>query len=177
MNNRMEQWPSQQTVTIEMAETDAVLNDETRRALRRRVRQISMVAVGAAVAIVLLSVAGLAAILSIPWQFSVALTAGVVVALPLAVPYAMLRVLGLSHRDVTYVGKQAYREAVAEAIALSGTQTLSPAFTENIAIDADTENSPPESEEMEVEEMDATESSTARESTDSQQQTDTQPDL
>jgi hypothetical protein len=148
-----------------MADTDAVMNDETRRALQRRVRQIGMVVVGAAVAIVIFGVAGLAAILSIPWQLSLALTTGVTFAIPVAVPYAMLRVLGLSHQDVLYVGKQAYREAVAEVIALSGTRETADVFTESIALGEETENSPSEAEEM-----NADESSTESESTDLQQQ-------
>lgn len=122
-----------------MTESDAVLNDETRRALRWRGRQIGMVVIGAAVA------------------------------LPLAVPYAMLRVLGLSHRDVLYVGKQAYRETVVEVIALSGTQQTADVFTESNALDAEAENSSPEAEEM-----DAAEAS-EHESTDLQQQTEPEP--
>ncbi|HET7324721.1 MAG TPA: hypothetical protein VFJ06_10345 [Halococcus sp.] len=151
-----------------MADTDAVMNAETRRALRRRGRQIGMVAIGVAVAIVLFGVAGLAAILSIPWQLSRALTVGVTVALPLAVPYAMLRVLGLSHRDVIYVGRQAYREVVAEVIALSGTQQTAAVFTEN-AVNG--ENSPSEAEEM-----NADEASTEHESTAQPQQAEPTPD-
>jgi hypothetical protein len=122
------------------AEHDRVLNPETRRALGRRVRQGGMLVVGALVAIVVFGVAGLAAILSIPWQLSLALTTGVTVAIPVAVPYAMLRVLGLSHQDVLYVGKQAYREAVTEAIALSGTQQTADVFTESIALGEETED-------------------------------------
>jgi hypothetical protein len=152
------------------AEHDRVLNPETRRALVRRVRQAGMLVVGALVAIVIFGVAGLAAILSIPWQLSLALMASVTVAVPVAVPYAMLRVLGLSHQDVLYVGKQAYREGVAEVIALSGTRETADVFTENIAIGEDTENSPPEAEEM-----DAEETSTESEPTDLQQQTEPDP--
>lgn len=144
-----------------MTGTDAILNAETRRALRQRVRQVGMLVVGAAIAIVLFGVAGLAAMLSIPWQLSLALTTGVTVAIPVAVPYAMLRVVGLSHRDVLYVGKQACREGVAEVIALSGTQQTADVFTADNALDAETENSSPEAE---TEEMDADETSTDNES-------------
>lgn len=153
-----------------MTDADAVMNDETRRALGRRVRQGGMLVVGAAVAIVLFGVAGLAAILSIPWQLSLALTAGVTVAIPAAVPYAMLRVVGLSHQDVLYVGKQAYREGVTEVVALSGMRETADVFTESIALGEETENSPSEAEEM-----DADESSTENEPTDLQQQTEPDP--
>ena len=150
-----------------MAETDAVLNAETRRALRRRVRQVGMVAVGAAVAIVIFGVTGLAAILSVPWQLQLALAVGVAVAIPVAVPYVMLRVLGLSHRDVLYVGKQAYQEGVAEAIALSGTRRTADVFGENegeiVEAAENSANPPPD-------EMDTDESSTESEPTDLQQQ-------
>jgi hypothetical protein len=148
-----------------MTDADAVMNDETRRALGRRVRQGGMLVVGAAVAIVLFGVAGLAAILSIPWQLSLALTAGVTVAIPAAVPYAMLRVVGLSHQDVLYVGKQAYREGVTEVVALSGMRETADVFTESIALGEETESS-----SSEAEEMDAEETSTESEPTDLQQQ-------
>jgi hypothetical protein len=129
-----------------MAETDAVLNAETRRALRRRGRQGGMVVVGAVVTIVIFGVAGLAAILSVPWQLHLAVTVGVTVAIPVAVPYAMLRVLGLSHQDVLYVGKQAYQEGVAEVIALGRTQRTANVFEESTSesgTSEETENSPP----------------------------------
>lgn len=153
-----------------MSDNDAVLNGETRRALRWRGRQIGMVAVGAAVALALFGVAGLAATLSIPWQLALALTAGVTVALPFAVPYAMLCVLGLSHRDVLYVGKQAYREVIAEVIALSGTQQTADVFTESNALDVETENPPSEAEEMD------TDGTSEYESTDQPQQAEPTPE-
>ncbi|WP_273837465.1 hypothetical protein [Halococcus sp. PRR34] len=114
-----------------MTAADTVLNAETQRALRRRVRQLKMVAVGGLVAIVLFGAAGLSATSSVPWQLSVVVTVVVAVALPVAVPYAMLRVYGLAHRDVLYVAKRAYREVAAEIIALSGTSTVSVAFGES----------------------------------------------
>ncbi len=153
-----------------MPGTDAILNAETRRALRRRVRQVGMLVVGAAVVIVIFGVAGLAALLSVPWQLHLAVTVAVTVALPVAVPYAMLRVAGLSHRDVAYVGKQAYREVVAETIALSGTRQTADVFTESIATSADTENSPSEAEEMDADET------SEHESTDQPQQADPTPE-
>ena len=127
-----------------MGDSDAVMNDETRRALRRRGRQLGMGVVGAAVALVLLGMAGGAAILSVPWQFSLAVTVGVTVGLPVAVPYAMLRVAGLSHEDVAYVGKQAYREGVTEAIALSGDRQTADVFSDRIALDPEAEDPPSE---------------------------------
>lgn len=152
------------------SETDAVLNAETRRALRRRGRQVGMVVVGAAVALVIFGVAGLAAILSVPWQLHLALTVGVTVAIPVGVPYAMLRVGGLSHRDVLYVGKQAYREGVAEAIALTGTRRTADVFGESEAAEpGEAAESPP------ADEMDTDESSTESEPTDPHQQTEPQP--
>lgn len=154
-----------------MAETDAVMNAETRRALRRRVRQVGMVVVGAAVAIVLFGVAGLAAILSVPWEISLVLTVGVTVAIPVGVPYAMLRVLGLSHQDVLYVGKQAYREGVAEVIALSGTRKTADVFGER---ESRTSEPAESAESPSSDEMDTDESSTESEPTDLQQQAEPQ---
>ena len=113
-----------------MTGSDTVLNAETQRALRRRVRQLKIAAVGGLTAIVLLGVAGLSAMSSVPWQLSVVVTVGITVAVPVAVLYAMLRVLGLSHRDAIFVGKRACREGVAEAIALSGTGRTADVFTE-----------------------------------------------
>lgn len=168
-----------------MSENDTVMNDETRRALRRRGRQLSMWIVGAAVALVLLGMAGGAAILSVPWQFSLAVTVGVAVGFPVAVPYAMLRVAGLSHEDVAYVGKQAYREGVAEAIALSGDRQTADVFSDRIALDPEAEDPPSEADsatdgaaEIEAEgegegesaEMDVDESRTETESIDQPQQ-------
>jgi hypothetical protein len=133
-----------------------------------------MVVVGAAVAIVIFGVAGLAAILSVPWQLHLAVTVGVTVAVPVAIPYAMLRVLGLSHRDVLYAGKQAYREGVAEAIALSGTRR-----TANVFGERESESTPGEAAESaegpSPDAMDTDESSTESEPTDLQQQTEPQP--
>lgn len=157
-----------------MTETDAILNAETRRALQRRGRQVGMVVVGAAVAIVIFGVAGVAAILSVPWQLHLTVTLGVAVAIPVAVPYAMLRVLGLSHRDVLYVAKQAYREGVAEAIALSGMRRTADVFGERESESAPGE--PAESDESpSADEMDTDESSTESEPADFQQQAEPQP--
>jgi hypothetical protein len=159
-----------------MAETDAVLNAETRRALRRRGQQAGILVVGGLVAIVIFGVAGLAAMLSVPWQLQLAVTVGVTVAIPVGVPYAMLRVLGLSHRDVLYVGKQAYREGAAEAIALSGTRRTADVFSEPAsASGADTPAEAAESAESpSPDEIDPNESSTEIEPTD-QQQAEPQP--
>jgi hypothetical protein len=159
-----------------MTETDAVLNAETRRALGRRVRQGGMVVVGAAVAIVIFGVAGLAAILSLPWQLSLAVTVGATVAVPVGVPYAMLRVLGLSHRDVLYAGKQAYREGVAEAIALSGTRRTADVFGERESESGTgTDEEAAESDESpSPDEMSTDKSSTESEPTDLHQQTEPQ---
>lgn len=135
------------------AERDRVLNSETRRALTRIANLISTALIGLLVAVAILSLPALTAIFLVAWQLHLMVTVGVAVALPAVVPYVMLRMLGLSHRDVLYVGKQAYREAVTEIIALSGTQETADVFTEGIAIGEDTENSL-------TEEVDATESST-----------------
>jgi hypothetical protein len=155
-----------------MTETDAVLNAETRRALGRRVRQVGMLVVGGLVAIVIFGVAGLAAILSVPWQLHLAVTVGVTVAIPVAIPYAMLRVLGLSHRDVLYAGKQAYREGVAEAIALSGTRRTADVFGERESTPGEVTES---AKSPSSDEIDTDESSTESEPTDLQQQTEPQP--
>jgi hypothetical protein len=174
--------PGIQTATIPiggahlMAETDAVMNAETRRALRRRGRQVGMVVVGAVVAIVLFGVAGLAAILSVPWQLQVGVTVGVTVAVPVGVSYAMLRVLGLAHRDVLYVGKQAYREGVAEAIALSRTRHTADVFGEGTSEigTGDPAEAAESDESTPADEMDTDESSTESEPTDLQQQAEPQ---
>lgn len=177
-----------------MSDSDAVMNDETRRALRRRGRQLSMGVVGAAVALILLGVAGGAAILSLSWKFSVVATVLVAVALPVAVPYAMLRVAGLSHEDVAYVGKQAYREGVAEAIALSGDRQTADVFSDRIALDPEAEDPPSEGDsgtdgaagieaeaegegEGESTEIDADESRTETESIDQPQQAEPTPEV
>ena len=158
-----------------MAETDAVLNAETRRALRRRVRQLSMVAVGSLVAIVISGVAGLAAMFSVPWQLHLAVTVGVTVAIPVGVPYVMLRVLGLSHQDVLYVGKQAYQEGVAETIALSGTRRTADVFGGSESATGDPAEATESAESPSPDEMDTVESSTESEPTDPQQQAEPQP--
>jgi hypothetical protein len=155
------------------AERDRVLNPETRRALGRRVRQGGMVVVGVVVAIMIFGVAGLAAVLSVPWQLSLAVTVGVAVAVPAAVPYTMLRVLGLSHQDVLYVGKQAYREAVAEATALSGTRKTADVFTKSTS-ESGTGDPAEAAESTPADEMDTDESSTESEPPDLQQQAEPQ---
>jgi hypothetical protein len=163
-----------------MTETDAVLNAETRRALGRRVRQCGMLVVGGLIAIVIFGVAGLAAILSVPWQLHLAVTVGVTVAIPVVVPYAMLRVLGLSHRDVLYAGKQAYREGVAEAIALSGTRRTADVFRESTnesgtGTETGTDEEAAESDESpSPDEMSTDKSSTESEPTDLHQQAEPQ---
>jgi hypothetical protein len=116
---------------------DRVLNAETRRALGHAARLIGVVVVGALTVVITLSLAATTAILSAPWQLYVAVTALVVAVLPVAMPYTMLRVYGLAHRDVVYVGKRAYREIAVEIIALSGTPPTSVAFVESSA-DTDT---------------------------------------
>ena len=165
-----------------MSETDAVMNDETRRALGRRGRQVGMVVVGGIVAIVLFGVVGLAAILSVPWQLHLVVTIAVALALPVAVPYAMLRVYGLATRDVVFVAKRAYREIAAEIIALSGTSTVSGAFDESGTDEAPgvASHSPVEDGSDDAnpgfESGESTdESSTETDPTDLQQQTDPQP--
>lgn len=110
---------------------DRVLNAETRRALGHAVRLIGVVVIGALTVIVALSLAAATAMLSMPWQVYVAVTAIVAITLPVAVPYGILRVYGLAHRDVVYVAKQAYREIAVEIIALSGTAPTSIAFVES----------------------------------------------
>lgn len=153
-----------------MAETDAVLNPESRRALRRRGRQAGMLAVGAAVAIVIFGVAGVAAILSVPWQLQLGVTVGVTVAVPIVVPYAVLRVYGLSHRDVIFVGKQAYREGAAEATALSGTRRTLNVFGEsqNESATAEAVEATESGENPSPDEMETAENSTESEPTDLQ---------
>ena len=117
---------------------DRVLNAETRRALGHVARLIGVAIIGALTAIVALSLAAATAMLSMPWQVYVAVTAIVATVLPIAVPYTMLRVYGLAHRDVVYVAKRAYREITAEIIALSGTSPASVAFVES-STDTDTD--------------------------------------
>ena len=107
---------------------DRVLNAETRRALGHAARLVGVAVIGALTVIVALSLAAATAMLSMPWQVYVAVTAIVAITLPVAVPYAMLRVYGLAHRDVVYVAKQAYREIAVEIIALSGTAPTSVSF-------------------------------------------------
>ena len=116
---------------------DRVLNAETRRALGHAARLVGVAVVGAFTVIVALSLAAATAMLSMPWQVYVAVTAIIAIALPVAVPYAMLRVYGLAHRDVVYVAKQAYREIAVEIIALSGTAPTSVAFIGSTDTDTD----------------------------------------
>ncbi|WP_152424567.1 hypothetical protein [Halococcus salifodinae] len=155
-----------------MAETDSVLNSETRRALRRRGRQAGMLAIGAAVAIVIYGVAGVAAILSVPWQLQLGVTVGVTVVIPIAVPYAVLRVYGLSHRDVIFVGKRAYREGVAEATTFSTTRRTLDVFgeSENRAVETTENGENPSPDEVKTDE-----SSAESEPTDLQQQPEPEP--
>ena len=117
-------------------ERDRIFNSETHRALRRAARLFGVAAVGVLTAVVILSLAAATAILSPPWQLHVAVTVIVALAFPVAVPYAMLRVYGLVNRDVVYVAKQAYREVIAEIVALSGTSTASVAFDESGTVEA-----------------------------------------
>ena len=107
---------------------DRVLNAETRRALAHTARLAGVAIIGALTVIIGLSLAAATALLSAPWQAYVAVTAIVALALPVAMPYAMLRVYGLAHRDVVYVAKRAYREITVEIIALGGTGPASVAF-------------------------------------------------
>ena len=116
-------------------ERDRVLNAETRRALGHAARLVGVIVVGALTVVITLSLAAATAMLSAPWQLYVAVTAIVAAVLPVAVPYAMLRVYGLAHRDVVYVAKRAYREIAVEIIALSGTPPASVAFVESTDTD------------------------------------------
>ena len=116
---------------------DRVLNAETRRALGHAARLVGVVVVGAFTVIVALALAAATAMLSMPWQVYVAVTAIVAIVLPVAVPYAMLRVYGLAHRDVHYVAKRAYREIAVEIIALSGTAPTSVSFIGSTDTDTD----------------------------------------
>ena len=116
---------------------DRVLNAETRRALGHVARLIGVAVIGALTVIATLSLAAATALLSMPWQVYVAATAIVAAVLPVAVPYAMLRVYGLAHRDVHYVAKRAYREIAVEIIALSGTAPASVASIESTDTDTD----------------------------------------
>ena len=164
-------------------EHDRVFNSETQRALRRAARLFGVAAIGVLTAVIILSLAAATAILSPPWQLHVAVTVIVTLALPVAVPYAMLRVYGLANRDVVYVAKRAYRETVAEIIALSGTSTASVAFDESGGTAEATDgasHSPVESGSDDAtpgfESGESTdESSTETDPTDLQQQTDPQP--
>ncbi|GAA0464664.1 hypothetical protein MUK72_19285 (plasmid) [Halococcus dombrowskii] len=116
---------------------DQVLNAETRRALGHAARLIGVAVIGALTVIVALALAAATAILSAPWQLYVAVTAIIAIVLPVAVPYTMLRVYGLAHRDVVYVAKRAYREITVEIIALSGTSPASVAFIGSTDTDTD----------------------------------------
>jgi hypothetical protein len=163
-------------------ERDRVLNAETRRALRRAARLFGVAAVGMLTAVITLSLAAATAILSPPWQLHVAVTVIVGLALPVAIPYAMLRVYGLANRDMVYVAKRAYREVVAEIIALSGTSTASVAFDESGTAEAadGASHSPEEGGSDDAipgsESGESTDkSSTDSEPTDLHQQTDPQP--
>ena len=155
-----------------MSETDAVMNAETRRALRRRGRQVGMVVVGTLVAIVIFGVAGLAAILSIPWQLSLAVTVGVTVAIPVAVPYAMLRVFGLSHYDVIFIGKRAYREVSAEIVARRVSQTRTGVFADSETVESGG-NPLPAREETESEGESENDSGNENENADESAESDT----
>jgi hypothetical protein len=110
---------------------DRVFNSETRRALRHAVRLLGVAALGALTAAAVLALAAATAVLSVPWQLHVGVTAAVALVLPVAVSYAMLRTYGLAHRDTVYVAKQVYRETAAEIVALSGASTVSAAFDES----------------------------------------------
>lgn len=176
-------------------ERDRVLNAETRRALARAARLIGVAAVGVLTAAITLLFAVASAILAAPWQLHVAVTVIVALALPIAVPYAMLRVYGLAHRDVVYVAKRAYREVIAETIALSGSRTAADVFTETSesgesgesddvggetggeeGSEENREESGAESDNLPSEEMDtARESSTESEPTDLHQQAEPEP--
>ena len=163
-------------------ERDRVLNAETQRALRRAARLFGVAAVGVLTAVITLSLAAATAILSPLWQLHVAVTVIVALTLPVAVPYAMLRVYGLANRDVVYVAKQAYREIIAEIVALSGTSTASVAFGESGTAEATngalhspdkdgSDDAIPRTESGEP----TDESSTESEPTDSHQHTEPQP--
>ena len=163
-------------------ERDRIFNSETRRALRRAARLFGVAAVGVLTAVIALSLAAATAILSPPWQLHVAVTVIVALALSVAVPYAMLRVYGLANRDIVYIAKQAYREVIAEIVALSGTSTASGAFDESgIAEATDGASHSPDRDGSDdaiprTESGESTdESSTESEPTDSRQHTEPQP--
>lgn len=105
-------------------ETDAVLNAETRRALRAWGWKLSAVGAGVLTALVMLLPTAVTAVRPAGVLFHLAVTFGVSLSLPVVAAYVAVRTYGLSHHEAVSVGKQAVREAVTATATLSEHQQV-----------------------------------------------------
>jgi hypothetical protein len=107
-----------------MTETDAVLNAETRRALRAWGRKLSAVGAGVLTALVMLIPTAVTAMRPVGLSFHLAVTLAVSLSLPVMAAYVAVRTYGLSHHEAVSVGKQVLREAVTATVTLSEHQRV-----------------------------------------------------
>jgi hypothetical protein len=107
-----------------MTETDAVLNAETRRALREWGRRLAAVGAGVLTAIVMLIPTAVTALRPVGLLFHLAVALAVSLSLPVMVAYVAVRTYGLSHKEAVSVGKQAFREAVTAIATVSEHQQV-----------------------------------------------------
>ena len=95
-----------------MTESDAVLNPETRRALRKWGRRLSAVGAGALTALVMLVPPAVTAVRPTGVLFHLAVTLLSALALPIVTVYVAVRVYGLTHDEVLHVGRRALGTAI-----------------------------------------------------------------
>lgn len=99
-----------------MTETDAVLNAETRRALRKWGQRLFAVGAGMLTALAMLVPIAVTAVRPAGVLFHLAVTLVFSLSLPIVAAYVAVRAYGLSHDETVCVGKQALGEAI-DAIA------------------------------------------------------------
>jgi hypothetical protein len=107
-----------------MTESDAVLNAETRRALREWGRRLSAVGAGVLTAIVMLTPVVVTALRSAGLLFHLAVTLAVSLSLPVTAAYVGVRTYGLTHREAVYAAKYAVKEAAAATATLGEHQRV-----------------------------------------------------
>lgn len=102
-----------------MTEADAVLNAETRRALRNWGRRLFAVGAGVLTALVLLVPIAVTAVRPAGVLFHLAVTLVFSLVLPVIAAYVAVRAYGLTHDEVIRVGKRLIGTAVADISTLS----------------------------------------------------------
>jgi hypothetical protein len=113
-----------------MTEADAVLNAETRRALRNWGRRLFAIGAGVLTALVLLISIAVTAVRPAGVLFHLAVTLAFSLVLPIIAAYVAVRAYGLTHDEVIYVGKRVIGTAVEDISTLSDHQDVRRSHTD-----------------------------------------------